>query len=1354
MDITKNWILNRAGILDYWYYDEEYFDFCDGRMLLRGQNGAGKSVTMQSFIPLLLDGKRSPERLDPFNSKARKLEDYLLGEYEVNRKESGTGYLFLELKRDGEDLYASIGMGMKAKRAQGITELWYFILNDGRRIGHDIFLYEGLESSRTALSKRKLENIIGDGGKVLTSQQDYASEVNKLFFGYESVEDFEEMVDLIVKIRTPKLSRDLNPSKIYDIMQSSLPGLSEEDLRPLSETIENLDSYQTKLNSMKDTFAAATSLSREYDRYNRYMAYEKMKSFLDTKDLFLSKSKEVKKYEKELQKSGEELEALTVNIESLKDEEKAVKAKLDQLKDKEEYQLSQKLAGKKQDLNELKSRQSQKDDEKYRKNSDLNKQLSEKKDLEGDIYKLEKAMGDYVDEASEICKSVGLNYHQDLLKASMENGKDLTLLKNQSKDYRRCIKTTLDKLEKAKELGKIHDSMEMRRDSLLKNKESITHQIEQVELQIEENKNTLKENISIYNRNNVFYKLSRDEEISLFQKINNINGAGGKNSLIEFLFGIKSRIMEGLNVRRASTKAEIEELNKKAKDIRREIEEIRSREDILYPTDELKLKAREKLSELNVPHIPFYMAAEFKPGIDDEMKAVMEQGLLDLGILDSLIVPLRYRDALHKLGPLVKDSIIFSSPQIMAQNLESYLAPGESDVPGISRQDVADAIASISLNPGKSAAYLCEDGTFGMGILKGKTSSLRPSKFIGIESRRKYREQLIRELSETLGIIGDDISRKAGEIRRIDDDIECLNKEYGLFPALDDLDGAYELYSECNENLRTILNDINKVDSEIANIQGQMAVLRTEISSVSRGVNLILRVEVFQEAYEEMDRYLEILDDMEKTLASRDNKRELLNKTQTAIERLEYDLELINDELCGILNKIAEHMWIIDGIEEALKNKGVDEIKREIEAHTIRLSEIPPILEKLNSDKENIIKANSRYSVELEQRVQEVSKLQEGTEAALCMMDDELSLGFVVDYNIINDDVEGFARSKVIEYGQYFKGDINQRENMNYRLGEEEKKYHSSLIDYIPNLELKEYRPGNTRIFITFTVDSKAQSLYKLIDILKDNIAEFELLIQQEDRKLFEDTLANSIGGKISAKIRKAKKWIDNMNKIMKDMDTSSGLEFQLKWEAKSPEGEDELHTSDLVKLLEIDPRAIKDNDIKRITGHFKARIERARKYRDDGQDYSALHMIMKEILDYRQWYEFKLFYQKTGESRRELSNNAYDRFSGGEKALSMYVPLLASLCAKYSSSRIDAPRIIAMDEAFAGVDENNVENMFSLINSLNFNFIMNSQALWGDYKTVPSLSIYELIRDKNSSTVLKVKYKWTGKEKILEGIG
>jgi hypothetical protein len=54
------------------------------------------------------------------------------------------------------------------------------------------------------------------------------------------------------------------------------------------------------------------------------------------------------------------------------------------------------------------------------------------------------------------------------------------------------------------------------------------------------------------------------------------------------------------------------------------------------------------------------------------------------------------------------------------------------------------------------------------------------------------------------------------------------------------------------------------------------------------------------------------------------------------------------------------------------------------------------------------------------------------------------------------------------------------------------------------------------------------------------------------------------------------------------------------------------------------------------------------------------------------------------------------------------------------------------------------------LVEKLGFNYIMNSQSLWGDYDTVSSLSISELVRPKNAPYVAVVRYYWNGEERQL----
>ncbi|MEE2047083.1 hypothetical protein Q7689_27520, partial [Nocardiopsis tropica] len=53
---TPRYRLERAGIRNVWQYDDHVLDFAEGRLLLRGRNGAGKSNALEMLRPFLLDG--------------------------------------------------------------------------------------------------------------------------------------------------------------------------------------------------------------------------------------------------------------------------------------------------------------------------------------------------------------------------------------------------------------------------------------------------------------------------------------------------------------------------------------------------------------------------------------------------------------------------------------------------------------------------------------------------------------------------------------------------------------------------------------------------------------------------------------------------------------------------------------------------------------------------------------------------------------------------------------------------------------------------------------------------------------------------------------------------------------------------------------------------------------------------------------------------------------------------------------------------------------------------------------------------------------------------------------------------
>ena len=277
--MNRRWQANKIGLINFWYYDEQEFPFVKGRMLLRGSNGSGKSVTMQSVVPLLLDGNMSPERLDPFGSRDRKMSSYLLEENDG--REERTGYLYLEFRRKDSETYLTIGMGIRARRGKPLDK-WYFSLTDGRRIGKDFFLYKEM-GEKVTLSKKELENRILQGGKVFDRQADYMEYVNKQIFGFETVDEYKEMVDLLIQLRTPKLSKDFKPSVINDILSDSLQPLSDEDLRPMSEAIENMDTMSMNLKSRKEAKAAAEKINAVFSKYNKIILCDKAARYEQTR---------------------------------------------------------------------------------------------------------------------------------------------------------------------------------------------------------------------------------------------------------------------------------------------------------------------------------------------------------------------------------------------------------------------------------------------------------------------------------------------------------------------------------------------------------------------------------------------------------------------------------------------------------------------------------------------------------------------------------------------------------------------------------------------------------------------------------------------------------------------------------------------------------------------------------------------------------------------------------------------------------------------------------------------------------------------------------------------------------------
>ena len=312
--------------------------------------------------------------------------------------------------------------------------------------------------------------------------------------------------------------------------------------------------------------------------------------------------------------------------------------------------------------------------------------------------------------------------------------------------------------------------------------------------------------------------------------------------------------------------------------------------------------------------------------------------------------------------------------------------------------------------------------------------------------------------------------------------------------------------------------------------------------------------------------------------------------------------------------------------------------------------------------------------------------------------------------------------------------------------------HNSSVLRYRPELKLVFDAPEQPNVLrqrycITLNWKGKDISLYEFIQALQAEIELTETLLEEQDRELFENILTETISLSLRGRIEESRKWTESMTALMSTLDTSMGLTFSLDWKAKKAEGGGELDTAQLVTLLNKDRALLSREDSQRVSSHFRIKVKKAREEAYTQGLSPNYADLIRTVLDYRNWYEFRLFYQREGEEKKELTDRVFNRFSGGEKAMAMYVPLFASVSAQYQKSEapVTCPRLLALDEAFAGVDEKNIAAMFELVHRLDFDYIMNSQALWGCYACVDGLAIADLHRPANASVVTILRYRWNG---------
>lgn len=1345
--MRERWKMNRIGFVNFWLYDEEDFEFEDGKLLLRGQNGSGKSITTQSFIPFVLDGDRTPSRLDPFGSSDRRMEYYFLGE---EGREESTGYLFLEFRKEDSEEYRTIGIGQKAKRGKTM-DFWGFVILDGRRVGYDLWLYKEVGSNKIPFDKREMKGELGEDNFFTDSQSEYKKHVNQYIFGFRKEEQYEQFIKLLVKVRAPKLSKEFKPTKVYDILNDSLQTLTDEDLRPMVDAMEKMDEIQDSLEMLNRAFGDVKIIRNEYNHYNQYMLAKKAQNYLNKKqEVEIEQARLEEQEQKQREAEAEQKKAAEETVR-LTEEKKLKETECSALMDPELEKADQKLGKLKGDYSEAR------EGEQRWKNriEDFKVQIREE---ERNLKKLQDSMEQRRDTLKE--RREELDEQQEILqweqhekvkqKISLEEYEEkdeitanLLIRKNQLTEGKNV-------LYRYEEISNRYEEAAGQLEEAKRKKTEEEQQLETAEEQVADRTDEWITEVFRRVENASEWHPDRDVLQQAEQKVKQYRSVSDGMEIQEIFRGDYEGQRQQLADEKNKIQSQLADQNAILKETKEQLQQVQEQKELEPERNEAVEKSRESLKQAGIMAIPFYKTVEFSKDLDETACARLEAQLQQSGVLDALVVPREDFAKIKTDYPEFLDVVLQTEGRGDSNFTKLTIS---EDLPQKLTEPVREILSNMHEKEGRTQGiYFGTDGIFQHGILTGKADK-KAAEYVGYLARKRRKEQRIQELQEQIEEIGRKIEKLENEIQKIQERMDRQQEEYLGIPGFSKIQTALSKKEEQERLLEMLEQEYLKLQEQEYRLSEQKKQQYQEVLKVCKQLPYSRTVEAYEEAINAAEEYGRLWQCIRQELLHIQTEHSSCMDKKEQIERSNENLDAAFAEKRVYSTKAKEYEIQIRQLEEYLNSpERVEKTKR---LNQVK-DELKQINEKLSNLQSDMAKQEGMLQVWRKDLPEQKAKLQEAIieETALRnYFEEELDLKLILSRE--GRTVWDCAGEAV----KLLRGSDKNREpsEMLQSLHDTYHKHNGSLVSYGTCIEecfgdAETVGAIRKRYRIVSVWNGKKVYLEEFYIVLKRTIEETQLLIQDKDRELFEDILSQTISQQLTDRISESRRWTMDMSNLMKEIDTSMGLRFSLEWKPCKAENDRELDTADLEQILLRDRELLTVEDIEKVAGHFRSKIRTEKaKLEEEGTIINYMDLV-RDALDYRKWFEFQMFFRRGEETKKPLTNAAFNRFSGGEKAMAMYVPLFGAVNAQYKKAdNKDHPRIIALDEAFAGVDDKNIKSMFELVHKLDFDYIMNSQALWGCFETVKGLRIAELHRPENSQVVSVIRYTWNGRERILD---
>ncbi|MET7729418.1 TIGR02680 family protein [Streptomyces mirabilis] len=1358
---AARYVPTRAGIINLWDYRDEEFSFAGGWLVLRGPNGSGKTKALEVLFPFVLDGRIDPKRLNPFAAEDRTMKSNLL----FRGQDSALGYVWIEFTHRETGEAVTCGIGLHAQRHRDTPARWHFVAEG--RVGEDFSL---LTADDRPMTRKQLAAELGR--ELIASTADYRAAVDQRLFGLGR-ERYEQLLTLILTLRRPQLAKNLDPAKLSDTLTAGLRPLDDDLIAEAARSFDDMESVQRTLEGLAAADDATRAFLASYSTYLRVHARTAADRLTARRAETAERAAAVRTAAADLAAAREQQAAAETRAESADASLAAQRARLDQLRSSAAYQAIEQLADLERLVRTCEQTARQASAERERRTAATGRARAEAERAARLAAELDAAVSRDAATVADHAHSAGIPWTPADAEPARLADRSAALAAARHEGVRavrgaqqaaRGAEQTRDlarvSLDRAQEAVAAAETAEAAAESALRSAREQAHAAlgqwtgEHGALLAEAGADRLAEALELI-------------------------GEAEAVALADVFTEATTPAVQELRDTLASLRAQRTDVESRHAETKAERDRIAAEHDDAPPPARGRTAER---SEMGVPPaegwgrapsdgVPLWRLVDFDDELTDHQRACLEAALEASGLLDALVAA---EDTPVAAGH--SEGYLRAGAPVSGPSLADLLRPENPDIlgdpenPGAPEREAAISAARITavlravavtgdLDTG--TPQISPDGRYAAGVLVGAHTK-EHAEYVGATARARRRAARIAACETLLAELAAQIDELARAQARTDAALEAYAAARAALPRTTGITQALRELDKAAARLRATRDAADasqaSYDESAAACSVAERALRRTAAEHAIEIERVDAVETATRSFETAVRELaarrrEHARQTEAAQAAADRLTAAAEDEEAALDTERAARRRHTEEAAGLqaLQEAvgAEAQEVMRQVREA--EDGIDALVREAEA--ARTAQHTAIAGTAAAEARRTAAAEAGSVAAAEEKDTARGLRPYAVRELLDILRCPPGLAWPAQEADWAGEALPPAVIAVHEAILSATRDLTPTETS---LKQSVTRLTKALDDLQAQLAAagQDYRPewdGSDGIIVVRVADEEgplpvATFAQKISSHRRDQA---ELLSESEQR-ILEDALLTRLAQQIHDRTVDARDLIRRMNTDMRKRKMSSGTTVGVSW-LLADHLDDEQRA--VCALLDADAARLGPDGLARVRVHFAAQIKTARaRHRD--QPYREL---LAEVLDYRHWRQFAFQLVRPGESGKteeRLTRARHSRLSGGEQSVSLHLPLFAAAHAMLNSADPHAPRLLALDEAFAGVDDTGRGELMSLAAQFDLDLFMTGYDLWAAHASVSAAAHYDLAHTAVDHTVSALLLVWDGDRLLADDTG